>query len=218
MSFSNGRASRSSLARITVAANGQQAYLRKDAARAFMAMNAESVRRYGVTLRVTSARTAYRPLADQWYFWNLYRSGRGALAAYPGTSNHGLGIAVDLASPQMRRIVDAIGAKYGWSKSWSDAPSEWWHIRWRPGNYSAVSHYRPTRTLRLGMRGKDVRKVKAMLHTRGFLKGKIRSSFFNVATRRAVRAFQKANHLKADGIVGPKTLRKLRHAASKGHK
>lgn len=132
MTYANGRLPRSVLAPITKAADGQQAYLRADAAKAFMAMNAESERRFGVTLRATSARTAYRPYDDQVYFWNLYLSGRGSLAARPGTSNHGLGTTVDFATQQMRRIVDQIGAKYGWSKSWSDAPTEWWHIKFDP--------------------------------------------------------------------------------------
>lgn len=136
---SNGRLKQSELGKITRATNGQQAYLRKDAAKAFMAMNAESVRRYGVNLRVSSARTAYRTYAQQEYFWNLYQSGRGNLAARPGTSNHGLGLAVDLATQLMRTIVNKIGAKYGFAKKWSDAANEWWHIKWKPGNYSAVN-------------------------------------------------------------------------------
>lgn len=136
---SNGRLPRSSLAPITKAANGQQAYLRKDAAAAFMAMNAESVAKFGVTLRVASARVAYRTIAEQQYFYDLYRSGRGALAAVPGTSNHGWGLAVDLANPRvMRPIIDRIGAKYGWAKKWSDAPTEDWHLKWKPGKYAAV--------------------------------------------------------------------------------
>jgi D-alanyl-D-alanine dipeptidase len=138
---SNGNIPKSQLGKITVAVNGEQAYLRKDAALAFNAMNYESERRFGVTLRVSSARTAYRPLADQRHFWNLYTSGRGNLAARPGTSNHGLGIAVDLATPEMRKIVDQIGEKYGFAKQWSDAPTEWWHIRWKEGTYAAVRIY-----------------------------------------------------------------------------
>lgn len=141
MPYANGRLPRSALAPITKAANGEQAYLRKDAARAFMAMNAESEARFGVTLRVTSARVAYRPLADQDFFWDQYQHHGGALAAVPGTSNHGLGLAIDLATAQMRRIVDQIGTKYGFAKKWSDAPTEWWHIKWRPGTYKAVDDF-----------------------------------------------------------------------------
>lgn len=134
---SNGQMRRSELAKITVASNGEQAYLRRDAARAFMALNWESERVYGVTLRVSSARVAYRDLASQRYFWGLYQSGRGNLAARPGTSNHGLGIAVDL-TPESITIVNKIGHKYGFAKKWSDAPTEPWHFRWRAGRYDAV--------------------------------------------------------------------------------
>jgi hypothetical protein len=138
MAYSNGRIPDSALAPITKAVNGEQAYLIADAAKAFNAMNAESERRFGVTLRVSSARAAYRSYEDQEYFWRLYQSGQGNLAARPGTSNHGLGLAVDLATTQMRKIVDQIGSKYGWSKATSDAPSEWWHLKWKPGKYKAV--------------------------------------------------------------------------------
>ena len=32
-------------------------------------------------------------------------------------------------------MVDTIGAMYGWAKIWSDAPTEWWHIRYQPGHW-----------------------------------------------------------------------------------
>jgi len=38
----------------------------------------------------------------------------------------------------MRAMVDRIGAKYGWSKQWSDAPTEWWHILYQPGHWSGT--------------------------------------------------------------------------------
>lgn len=127
---SNGNLPASDLAPI---AGGQ---LAKSAAAGFNAMNVESRKRYGVELRPTGSMSSYRTYAQQQYLYDLYLSGRGNLAAIPGTSNHGWGLAVDFATPQMRSIVDSIGAKYGWSKSWSDAPSEWWHIRYASGHYS----------------------------------------------------------------------------------
>lgn len=122
---SNGQLPDSALAPI---AGGR---LAKDAAAAWNAMNVESRKRYGVELRPTGSASSYRTYAQQQYFWNLYQSGRGNLAAYPGTSNHGLGRAVDLATTQMRSIVDAIGGKYGWRKV--EAPSEWWHVNYVGG-------------------------------------------------------------------------------------
>jgi hypothetical protein len=125
----NGRLPASDLAPI------KGGHLRKDAAAAFNAMNEEARRVCGIELRPTGSQSSYRDLAGQQHFWNLYQSGRGALAARPGTSNHGWGLAVDLATQQMRSCVDRIGDKYGWSKRTSDAPSEWWHLRWREGSW-----------------------------------------------------------------------------------
>jgi hypothetical protein len=121
--------------------------LRKDAARSWLAMRSYIGKNRGVWICPTSVRTAYRPYADQEYFWNLYRSGRGALAARPGTSNHGWGIAVDLPSPAMQAAVRECGHQFGWGirggRLSSDAPSEAWHCTYHPGNYPAAKQYRP---------------------------------------------------------------------------
>jgi hypothetical protein len=113
-----------------IAGGGQ---LADDAAAAWNALAAHVKEKEGWSLRASEA---YRTLARQWYFWNLYQSGRGNLAAYPGTSNHGWGLAVDLATYTDRNYIDKYGAQFGWSKSWSDAPGEWWHIKYQPGHYS----------------------------------------------------------------------------------
>jgi hypothetical protein len=68
------------------------------------------------------------------YFWRLFQSGRGALAARPGTSNHGLGVAVDVPTTRMAQLINQYGAEFGWQKRWSDAPSEWWHFKYAPQN------------------------------------------------------------------------------------
>lgn len=129
MTDANGRLPASTLAPI---AGGQ---LERTAAAAWNAMNAEA-RAAGVELRPTGSKSSYRTYAQQVELYDLYRSGRGNLAAVPGTSNHGWGLAVDLATTQMRSTLDRIGRKYGWAKEWSDAPSEWWHIKYRPGVWS----------------------------------------------------------------------------------
>jgi hypothetical protein len=36
----------------------------------------------------------------------------------------------------MRSMLDRIGHEYGWAKEWSDAQSEWWHIKYRAGVWS----------------------------------------------------------------------------------
>ncbi|HST54736.1 MAG TPA: hypothetical protein VLJ42_02435 [Solirubrobacteraceae bacterium] len=134
----NGLLPGSVLTPITVCVNGERGRLRSDAAAAFLAMNAESERRFGVTLRAVSTRVTYRDRPAQDHFWHLYVTGQGSLAARPYTSNHGEGLAIDLATSAMRTIVDRIGEKYGWAKKWSDAPTEWWHLKWKPGDYAFV--------------------------------------------------------------------------------
>ena len=79
-------------------ASGQ---LEKTAAAAWNAMNVEA-RANGLQLVPTGSKSSYRTYAQQQELYDLYRSGRGNLAAVPGTSNHGWGLAVDLATTQMR--------------------------------------------------------------------------------------------------------------------
>ncbi|MBV9213911.1 MAG: D-alanyl-D-alanine carboxypeptidase family protein, partial [Actinobacteria bacterium] len=68
------------------------------------------------------AATAYRTYDEQVALYNEYGYPR---AAYPGTSNHGWGLAVDVAKKRMRAWIDAHGEAFGWGKH-GDAPDEWW--------------------------------------------------------------------------------------------
>jgi hypothetical protein len=111
--------------------NGQ---LANTAAAAWNAMNVEA-RAKGCELRPTGSKSSYRTYAQQVELYQAYLNGTGNLAAKPGTSNHGWGVAVDVASQNMRQMIDRIGEPYGWAKKWSDAPSEWWHIRFETGHY-----------------------------------------------------------------------------------
>ncbi|WIB28059.1 M15 family metallopeptidase [Curtobacterium sp. MCSS17_015] len=56
----------------------------------------------------------YRDLKAQQYRWSLFKNG-GNLAAAPGTSKHGLGLAADVAGGQA--WLRANGAKYGWANT-----------------------------------------------------------------------------------------------------
>lgn len=49
----------------------------------------------GVQLRITSG---YRSYAEQVALWNLYKAGKGNIAARPGTSNHETGDAIDFTN------------------------------------------------------------------------------------------------------------------------
>jgi len=107
--------------------------LTKETAASWQRLRNHIGKKHGVWICPTSSRTAYRTYAEQQHFWNLYQSGKGALAARPGTSNHGWGTTVDVPQTRMAQLINSEGAEFGWQKKWSDAPSEWWHFRYTPG-------------------------------------------------------------------------------------
>jgi hypothetical protein len=80
----------------------------------------------GVTITVSDA---YRPLVDQERLADeLGIYGRGGLAAVPGRSNHGLGLAVDVDDdPGGRPWLQANAARYGWHAPLGDEP---WHYEY----------------------------------------------------------------------------------------
>lgn len=65
-----------------------------------------------------------------------------------------------------------------------------------------------TRVLRLSSRGEDVRELQRLLNNEDFYFGDL-DGIFGSATERAVEAFQAANGLSVDGVVGPETWRAL---------
>jgi peptidoglycan hydrolase-like protein with peptidoglycan-binding domain len=180
------------------------------------ALVVEARRRFGITPRPGGPMSSYRTFAQQVYLWHLYLSGRGNLAARPGTSNHGLGQAVDLATTHMRWIVDRIGRRYGFAKSCSDAPSEWWHIKWNPACTHATwrpPHAVPLPTLYRGVKGHTttIKRLQIVLRHRGH---RVRiTGRYDLPTRRAVRAIQKKYHLPVDPktTCGPRTWRAILH-------
>ena len=101
-------------------------HLAPAAADAWNAMAEESLRVYGVELVPDGPLSAYRTYEQQAELHDLYLSGAGPPANEPGTSSHELGLAVDVDTPQMRWVIDQIGANYGWGKV--HAPGEWWHV------------------------------------------------------------------------------------------
>src|SRR3712207_6721490 len=194
--YRNGQLPASVLAPIT--GGGR---LVKEAAAAFMAMNAESERRFGVTLHPSAPQNSYRPLAWQQYYYRLYLSGRGNLAAVPGTSNHGWGLAVDFPTMAQRHIVDEIGERYGWAKKWSDAPSEWWHIRYHPGVWKPT----PAPDPRHASERDRIAVAQQLLRAHGYeetpVDGKLTGS-----TVHALRSFQRDHRLERTGQAGLRTL------------
>lgn len=103
---------------------GPDQYLRADAGRAFKRAQ-RAAKKDGVNLAVIpGAGNAYRDYQTQ---VRLYQekgdSDTGGLAADPGTSNHGLGIATDIL-PEGREWMAEHGEKYGFKQ----LPTESWHF------------------------------------------------------------------------------------------
>jgi LAS superfamily LD-carboxypeptidase LdcB len=101
-------------------------YLASNAASAWTAMRDAALSQFGIDIYPAGPLSGYRTWEQQSYLYNLYLSGTGAPANPPGTSSHEYGTAIDLASPEMRTVIDQIGPAYGWSKI--HGPDEWWHV------------------------------------------------------------------------------------------
>ncbi|MFL5859767.1 MAG: LysM peptidoglycan-binding domain-containing protein [Solirubrobacteraceae bacterium] len=106
-------------------------YLAAPAAAEWNAMRQASISTYGVDIYPAGPLSAYRTYDQQAYLYQQYLNGTGAPANPPGTSPHELGDSVDVATPEMRSIVDSIGSSYAWGKV--HGPSEWWHVDYLGG-------------------------------------------------------------------------------------
>lgn len=102
------------------------AYLASNAAANWEAMRQAGLATSGIDIYPAGSLSAYRTYAQQSYLYSLYLEGVGASANPPGSSSHEYGTAVDLASPEMRTVVDNLGPTYGWGKV--HGPDEWWHV------------------------------------------------------------------------------------------
>ena len=91
--------------------------------------------------------------------------------------------------------VDGIVGKLTWAKLYDATPVNVTPVTTQP-------------MLRTGSRGDAVRKLQEMLNVKGYTCGNV-DGIFGSKTYAAVLAFQKANGLAADGIVGPLTWGKL---------
>lgn len=108
---------------IGVKVSGRSAWLDKPAADAYKRMLADGCPTGGIT-------DAGRTNAEQWDMWRAYLAGKlKATAAYPGTSKHETGRALDLAEPA-RTWVRQYGAAYGWHAD--RVRNEPWHFEWEP--------------------------------------------------------------------------------------
>lgn len=157
--YTNGRIPAASLTKLSVGGR-----LLPPAAASFERWRALAAKA-GRVLTITSAADAYRELAAQervfldryapqgtgngpygdvrWYGGRRYVRVRGAAAAVPGTSNHGRGLAVDIANAGpfkggFHNWMLATGPALGWSNDEGRSVNEPWHWVYSP---AADTHY-----------------------------------------------------------------------------
>jgi hypothetical protein len=106
------------------------AYLAPGAARAWRAFDAEMTALTGTSLTITKPDGAYRTYNRQQYWWNNYLKHGKPVAAHPGYSNHGLGMAVDINNQGVynRSTLVKVARKHNF---FFDTPSENWHVVYR---------------------------------------------------------------------------------------
>lgn len=185
---SNGHLPASSLKAIPGGQLSHAAALRWLAMRQYIGL------KHGVWIAPLGPNSSYRPYSRQQYYWHLYQTGQGNVAAYPGTSNHGWGNAVDVATTTMAYYISKYGSKFGWSHAEGARVGEWWHYTYVGGGSTKIGPSAAQKKARLGvwMPGRDVVRDSGNINT-------------NVT-----RDFQKVHELSVDGRIGPKTWAALK--------
>lgn len=208
--YENGRLPQSALAPISHPSVSVK--LEKDAAASWNAMRLCSLTSGGPDIYPAGSRSAYRTYDQQIYFWNLYQSGRGNLAARPGTSNHGIGRAVDLANPStMRPVIDRRG-NY-WGKI--EAPSESWHVNavgdFPNPNVGTSQRYPRVRRTAGGSRASGC--IRRVVREAERLLGLSENGYFSLSDVRALRLYKSQHGLTVNSVVGRATWISLRREA-----
>jgi hypothetical protein len=168
-------------------------------------------------------RQGRRIISEQWYFWNLYRSGRGNPAAYPSMAaphiKHNLAHhADDLGNPwPVSHTYRALGVTAVFN-----VRGEPWHMdplyeaQVLHAARTIIARRKPARypSLRQGSQSTAVTRLQKLLRSL-HVKGAPRpTGYYGIATKRAVARFQRKHGLSGDGVVGPKTWAKLRAAST----
>ena len=127
--YSNGRLPDSALASVGYGGFRLSRWCIDD----YKAMNAAFRNRFGINLPISGSMSAYRTYDQQVYLWNLYQSGQGNLAARPGTSNHGWGLAADISvggyGSTYYSWLSSNGPGYGFRNDVGGEPWHWGYQR-----------------------------------------------------------------------------------------
>jgi peptidoglycan hydrolase-like protein with peptidoglycan-binding domain len=190
--------------------------LRKDAADSANRMSTAFALEMGEFLMAVSPKDTYRDYATQ----VEAKKNVGRLAATPGTSNHGWGVAVDFANGMnswtsaAQKWFAKNGAKYGWvTPDWASNPknpyhkNEPWHKEYNPSldrmkKAPKIEAHRGS-SLGLGSRGKAVEDLQRALNKVVHSKYKVVvDGDYGLKTTLAVLKYQQSMGLTLNGKVG----------------
>jgi peptidoglycan hydrolase-like protein with peptidoglycan-binding domain len=175
--------------------------------------------RFGKPLYATDG---YRDLSTQWTLYRKYLNGTGAPAAYPGTSNHGKGEALDLGSnvnvfsSEEHKWMKANAGKFGWKHPYwarqGGGRDEAWHWEFVGGGTKTSRIERPrSGEIGLGSSGTAARAVQKLLNEALQPQNHITvDGDFGLMSAIAVVKFQSSRGMGVNGRVGPKTLARLK--------
>lgn len=245
MAFANGRIPTSAMSPIPAVfhTHGTTAYLRADAADAFLRVAYAFEQRFGKRL---VAMSFYRPQSDQiriflknYYRYNgarrpgttdrsfngsTYRKRAGmSPVASPGYSNHGQGTTVDFNSGvQLRgsaehRWMHSVATQHGWDWTAGRRVNEPWHWEYIPSKdrkRGAPKASGGTVPAKEQTTVADLASTQAALLDLGYKPGPVDGKL-GTTTTNAVKAFQRDAGIKADGIPGPTTRHALEAEVSK---
>ena len=168
------------------------------------------------------ATDTYRDIDDQWTLYRRYLAGLGAPAAYPGQSNHGWGQAIDFASDinhfgsASYNWMKAHGPKFGWAHpDWAEPGkprAEAWHWEGVHKDVDAPYVRKPVSgETGLGDTGTRVREIQTLLNKNLQPENHvIIDGGYGWRSAVAVVKFQTTRGLSGVGVVGDRTLSKLR--------
>jgi hypothetical protein len=119
--------------------DGEGHFLQPSAARSLQAFAHEFELAFGAEFTISEA---FRDIPTQQRLYDLWRTGKGNVAAVPGTSSHGQGLAVDINSwvygssqyTDRHRWLRENAPRFGWSWELVGKPSgEPWHFNYVGG-------------------------------------------------------------------------------------
>jgi GH25 family lysozyme M1 (1,4-beta-N-acetylmuramidase) len=167
----------------------------------------------GQRLPINGCVSAYRTYAQQDYLYHHCP----AVCAFPGTSNHGLGHAVDVP-PDVQALMRSHGATFDWAKI--EAPTEPWHWNYvggftRPNPGTSLTYPRLARGSGGPGQAEFVRNLQQLL--RGVGRHVTVDGDFGPKTTHALRHFQRSRGQKDTGAVRRRTWIALKVVAGRHH-